>query len=144
MTKRILCFSLLMVLGGSFSAYSSPTDKKITLACSSVAPNVITGNTTVSLCAASALVACSGQTVLCGNISCDSSGVIAFPTDTIFCKAPFKIAGVSFSETFADEDGTGAVIAAGGTSGASTLQKGGVGFTSVQASGSDTVTLTVK
>ncbi len=142
--KRVLCFSLLLVLGGSFSAYPSPTTKKITLDCSSIAPNVITGGATVSLCAASPLAACSGQTVLCGAISCDSSGAIAFPSNTISCDAPFKAAGVSFSETFADHDGTGAVIAAGGNSGASTLQKGRVGFTSVQASGSDSVTLTVK
>lgn len=73
-------------------AYASPTRKKITLSCDvSAGADVITGSATVTLCD-SASPLCSGATVACAPVACDSSGATAPISVTVPCDSTtFKV-----------------------------------------------------
>jgi hypothetical protein len=131
---------LLGLAVGSVPAYAGST--KITLDCSAVAPDVMTGNATVTLCDASAFP-CTAQTVVCPAVACDSSEATANQSTTISCAAPFKVSAAGYSFAFADYDGTGAIIAANGGNGTLTLNNGKGGGFGI-AIGSDAMTLSFK
>ncbi len=136
-----LCLIALIL---SSSAYASPFTKKITLACNSTSPDIIVGSATVSVCAPSSPVVCTTGYIPCGSIQCDSGGTSAAPSVTISCSASFKIQGVIYSQSYTDYDANSAVISSGSTSGSTALQKGSVGFSNTETSGSDSVYLEVK
>ena len=136
MTKKVLVFSCLLGLIASLPANASPTNKKITLTCSSAA-NVITGTATVTVCDAAPVV-CTGQTYLCGSVSCDSSGSSTNPTNTIACSAPFRVDGVSYNVSYVDSNGSSGLITG------STVLPNGSGYSVTTGAGSDTVTLKIK
>ncbi len=128
-------------------AYASPTRKKITLDCSSAAPDIITGNATVTLCGSSPTGVCGGDMYVCPStpVYCDSSGTTAPISTTVQCTAPFKVDGMTATIGFIDYDGSissTTIITSGGSSPGSTLS--GKGFVTTTGSGSDTVSLTVK
>ena len=125
-------------------AFASPTNKKITVACSSVAPNDITCSAdTVALCA-SAPVPCKGQTFPCPDMLCDSSGASAPPSTTISCTAPFKAVAIEFNVSWAEAGATPPGI---GFFTQNSLNKGKVGFsltTGPTSPATDSVTFTIK
>ena len=144
MTKRLaVLVCLLGITSASIPAHANSTTKKITLACSSFAPNVITGAVTVALCEASPASDCSGATFECPALACDSSGASADLSTTIFCAAPFKVDAVTYDESYTDD--VESVLSSGTSSGTHTLGKGKIGFVSTQLSGSgDKVIIEVK
>jgi hypothetical protein len=122
-------------------AYAKNTRVHVTLDCSSLGSNVITGYAAVTLCDPSD-AACGGASVLCPPLHCDSSSVSAPPSAKITCVAPYPVATVNFSESFVDTSSPPASQTSGSSSGTKTLAKGKVGFVSTQTAGNgDTVTL---
>lgn len=147
--KKLLTVSscVLGLVLACIPAYASPTSKKITLDCSSVAPDIITGNATVTLCGSSTTGVCGGLTFTCPStpVYCDSSGATAPISTTVGCIAPFRVDAMSATIGFIDYAGSissTTIIDTGGSSPASTLS--GRGFTTTDGYNSDTVTLTVK
>lgn len=117
---------------------------KITLDCGAVAPDVMTGNATVTLCEAST-IPCTGQTAACSAVACDSSGATVNQSTTMSCAAPFNVSAASYSLAFTDYDGSGGIIAGAATNGTLIMGKkrsmgGGAGF----AIGNDGISLEIQ
>ncbi|GEM_PF-6839445 len=142
--KNILSLACLLLVLACLcaSADASPKDRKITVACSALAPDIITGSAIVTACADST---CATQTVSCPQIYCDSSAITAPSTTTESCPTQFKVTAIMYNLSYVDTDVNGNTIISSGEVGAtSTLQKGSVGFANSIGYGNDTVTLTVK
>ena len=103
MTKKVLLLSCLLGLLSSFPAYASPTDKKITLTCSSISTDVITANVAVTLTDGG------GLSYACGLVFCDSSGASAPATNSASCTTPFRVHDLSYTLTYVDTDSLGNV-----------------------------------
>jgi hypothetical protein len=114
--KKLLALSccLLGLVVICMSAYAGGA--KITVDCTGAAPDVMTGNATVTLCEGSSLP-CSGQAAACPVIACDSSGATAGQTTTISCNTPFKVGSGSYTLVYTIYDGTGAILTSGGGTG---------------------------
>jgi hypothetical protein len=134
-------------------AYASPTNKKITLSCNvSAGTDVITGTATVTLCD-SAIPLCSGATVACAPVACDSSGANGVPISvTVPCDATtFRVGAfheVAGASDFSVDPSTG-VLTPIGTGGSDvTITLGGKGYSipviTNPGSVNDTVVFTIK
>ena len=141
MRKRTFIISCWLLVASCLPAYASPTSKKITLTCNSVAPDYVTANASIVLCASSASGLCNGDTFPCPQVSCDN----VTTSMTVVCTATSKVDGLMGQANANDYDANGSQIGSGGSSPSSTL--GGKGFSTtfpVTSNSGDTVTLTVK
>jgi hypothetical protein len=124
-------------------AYASPTNKKITLSCSSAAGDSVAGSVNVTLCDSPAC----DQSFPCLPVACDSANTVS---TTVVCSTdaatvPFKVGAVSINICYQeDEDGGPNCTQHPGTGGG--IAMGGKGFFTVVGPGtdSDTVSLIVK
>lgn len=99
MNKILIVF--LCVLGlavAGMPAYANPTSKKITLTCSSVAPDNVKGSATVQLCETTNCGSVAGDnSVTCPPIPCDTLGTISSTVlcDTAATTTPFRVGALS-------------------------------------------------
>lgn len=137
----IIAYCLLGLVATCLPAQANPTTKKITLTCNSVAPDYVTANAAITLCAASTSGLCTGETFNCPLVTCDN----VTTSMTVVCTTTSKVDGLTGQANATDFDGSGAQIGTGGSSPGSTL--GGKGYSSTFGTDSgsgDTVTLTIK
>lgn len=131
-------------------AYAGPTRKKITIDCSNVtAPHYITGDATITFCAASSNGTCGGATADCPStpipIACDSRGGTDPISVTVPCDVQFKVKFVTGHANVKEFDAAGNLIATGGSLIDSTL--GGKGYSVLypaSSPGTGAVALTIK
>jgi len=138
-TKKVIMLSCILGLTSALPAHASPTNKEITISCSSVAPDVITGSVAVTLNDSA------GNSFACGILACDSSGSIGPPpTNSASCTPRFRVHDMTYTLSYIDTDNS--TNPAGSVSGTGIILKGS-GF-STQAGPTihpaDTVTLDVK
>ena len=148
MIKKVLLFLCALGLTPTLQAHASPTNKKITLTCSSVSPDVIIGQVDVTVYDST------GQlSYPCTNLlSCDSSGtgqVIpgASATNSASCTPGFRVQSMSYTLYYSDFDySTNPPTAIGSSTvtGAGIILKGPAFSTQVGPNSNDTVTLDVK
>ena len=129
-------------------AYASPTNKKITLSCSSAASDSVTGSATVTLCETTNCGSVPGDdSVTCPPVMCDISGTVSITNacSTDAATVPFKVGAVSANTCYQqDEDLQPTCTPHPGTGGGIAIT--GKGFFTVVGPGNDgdTVSLTVK
>src|SRR5450759_354267 len=97
MAKLLSIISCVLALAAVTNPAQASPATKITLTCSSLAPNTITGDATITLCAASGAIICQAAIATCPVVQCDSSGVKFDPSTTISCAAPFKVEAILFN-----------------------------------------------
>lgn len=150
MTRKVLLLSGIFGLLSALPAHASPTNKTITITCSSGYPNTIIGEVDVTLydslgnsydCAAA------GSTFL---VACDSSGGSVLPgvpaTNSASCTPGFRVYEMSYSLFYNDYDSSLTSIASGSVTGAGIILRGSGFSTQIVSSSSsaDSVTLKVK
>src|SRR5579859_1928129 len=107
MIKRVLLFSFVMSLISTLPAHASPTNKKITIICSSGSPDVIIGQVDVTVYDSA------GSSSPCVSFSCDSSGGLVVPgapaTNSASCTPGFRVSGMTYTLYYNDYDSVSAV-----------------------------------
>lgn len=151
MTKKVLIFSCLLGLIFSLPALANPTNKTITLTCSSGSPDVIIGEVDVTLYDTTGTLS-----VDCGLLDCDSSGGLILPgvpsTNSRSCTTAFRVYDMSYVLNYTDYDydtstnpATVTVIGSSNNGAVSGVILKGSGFsTQIAPNTADIVTLKVK
>ena len=148
--NRIIIVSgcLLGLALACIPAYASPTDKKITLTCSSLIPDNVSGSVNVTLCETTNCGNAPGDdSITCPQVNCDTASTVSITTvcSTDSAAPPFKVGAVSVNLCIQeDQDGQPTCTPHPGTGGGIALT--GKGFSTAVGSStdSDTVSLTVK
>lgn len=150
MNKVVIALGCLLGLAAAcIPAYANPTDKKITLTCSSLAPDNVKGSATVTLCETTNCGNTLGDdSITCPQVMCDTAGTISVTSvcSTDSAGTPFKVGAVSVNVCYQqDEEQQGATCTPHPGNGGGTAITG-KGFATAVAPGgdSDTVSLTVK
>ena len=104
MNSKISVLGLLTVLAFAMpTAQASAASKKISLDCSAGSGDEITVSAaTVTLCAGFDGVNCTGDSVTCSPLACDSSGISAPISVSDSCRTKFKPQGFQLTETGTD------------------------------------------
>ena len=137
MIKRVLMLACLIGVTASLPAYASPTKKKVTVTCTSVAPATIYGIGTAIFSDST------GDTFSCPLV-CDNSGSPGVPvSNSTDCVLSFRDQYLAYTLYYQYTDANGVVSDA--TSTGAPVSLNGSGFTTQNGpGGGDAVTLKVK